>query len=306
MAKATSELASTPTQPQASLSFKKQPAKKARKEPEVYIFRLCEEHPKSHEGASIFPPIFIIPNKDTVLFNYGTSEEPNFMPRQIRYLDGHKTIFVDEQEEKGPVPETVLTSPRNTITFETGHLVVPSWNKPLYEFLTLSNQCEQNTNKLRQVKNIFRLIDLGGSDEDIIELGKKKDRAYDVARSASVEEMIPHAKFLGISFAHPSTGAERDFDAIREDYKAKALENPEKFLLYANNPKVKIQYLVERGLNEGVISTDIVKGQVHWVATKQFAGLIQTDKKAIDAVVDFASTDEGEAFMRTLRIQLNA
>jgi len=306
MSKTTSELASTPTQSsQTSLSQKKQPAtKKPKKQPEVYIFRLCEEHAKSHEGASIFPPIFIIPNKDTVLFNYGTAEEPNFMPRQVRYLSGYKTIFIDEQEEKSPVPEGAVNSPSNTITFETGHLIVQSWNKPLYDFLMSSNQCEQNTNKLRQVKNTFRLVDMGGRDEDVVELGKKKDRAYDIARSAELEEMIPHAKYLGISFSHPSTGEERDIDVIRENYKQKALENPEQFLLYANNPRLKILYLVDKGLDKNIITTALVKGQLHWTATKQMIALIGVDKKPAEAITDYALTDEGESFLRTLKAQL--
>ena len=306
MSKTTSELASTPTQSsQTSLSQKKQPAtKKPKKQPEMYIFRLCEEHPKSHEGASVFPPIFIIPNKGEVLFNYGTEDEPNYLPRQTRYLSGYKTIFVDEQEEKNPVPENALSGPSNTIAFENGHLVVPSWNKPLYDFLMSSNQCEQNINKLRQVKNIFKLVDMGGKDDDVVELGKKKDRAYDIARSAELEEMIPHAKYLGISFSHPSTGEERDMDVIRENYKQKALENPEQFLLYANNPRLKILYIVDKGLERSIITTGLVKGQLHWTATKQMITLIGVDKNPAEAITDYALTDEGESFLRTLKAQL--
>lgn len=302
MSKATSELASTPTKDsQAALSFKKQTAKKAKKEPEQYIFRLIQEHPKAYEGASIFPPRFTIANKDTVLFNYGTEEEPNYMPRQSRYLDGYNTIWVDEQEEKGVVPDVVVNSPKNIITFENGHIIVQSWNKTLYNFLITSNQCEQQVRKVKSVNNVFKLLDFHNSDENMVEIGKKKDMAYDIARSSEPSEMIPHAKFLGISFIHPSTGEERDLEAIREDYKARALANPEEFLLYANNPKVKVIYLVQKALESNVINTETIKGQVHWTATKQMIAPIVTNKKPVDAVVDYALSDEGEAFIRTLK-----
>ncbi len=311
MAKVSAELASTPTQaaPQPSLSFKKPPAptatKKPKRQPDQYVFRLVHEHVRSHEGASVFPPRFTVTNQDNILYNYGTAEEPDFRPRQIRYLDGYPTIFVDEQEEKGNITDSVTGNPKNSITFENGNLVVPAWNKQLYQFLLLSNQCEQNTNKLKMVKNVYRLLDFANSDEDTVELGKKKDRAYDVARNAAVEEMIPHAKYLGISFIHPATGEERDYDAIREDYKSKALENPEKFLLYANNPRIKTLYLVSRGLESNIITTGFVKGQAHWTATKQLIANIDVSKKPLDAITDYGMTDEGESFLRTLKAQVD-
>jgi len=302
MAQSLSELTSKST----SLTVKaKAPAvKKTKREPEFYIFRLVTEHPKYYESASIFPPRVMMPNTDAVLFNYGTEEEPDLQPRQIRYIDGLKSIFVDEQEANGPLPENLVSKQTNLITFQDGHLNVPSWNKALYQFLILNNQCENQKNKLKTINNLYRLLDFGNSDENIVELGKKKDRAYDVARSATDEDMIPHAKFLGISFVHHATGEERDVDAIREDYKAKALENPEQFLLYANNPKVKIRYAVQKGLDRGIITTGLVKGQFHWASSKQMIAEIGSNKDSADAITDFACSEEGESFYKTLKTQL--
>ena len=306
MSKATSELASTPTQGvQPSLSFKKPAAKKTKKKPDMYVFRLVHEHPKMHEGSSIFPPRYIITNQDNVLFNYGTDDEPDFSPRQIRYLDGFPTIFVDEQEEKGNITDSVTGNPKNVISFDNGHLVVPAWNKPLYDFLMASNQCEQNKNKLKQVKNTYRLLDFANSDSDVVEIGKKKDLAYDMARNSSLDEMIPHAKFLGISFVHASTGEERDWDAVREDYKSKALENPENFLLFVNNPRIKTIFLIEKGLERGIITTSLVKGQLHWMSSKQLIAPLDTSKSAKEAIADFATTEEGDSFVKTLKVQLS-
>jgi hypothetical protein len=307
MAKAFSELASTPTQvAQPSLSFKKPPApKKQKKDPEQYVFRLVKENFRRHEGESLFPPRFVVPNADTVLHNYGTESEPNYMPRQIRYVDGLKTIFVDEQEVNGNLPDSTTGNSRNNIVFENGHLVIPFWNKPLFNFLMAANQCEQNVNKMKPTKNVYRLVSFIENDDDRVELGKKKDAAYDHARNCSIEEMIPHAKFLGISFAHASTGEDRDYDAIREDYKAKALESPHDFLIYANNPRVKAQYIVQKALDNGIITTGVVKGQAHWKQTKQFICILDVSQKDLDAVTDFAMTEEGESFMRTLKAQID-
>jgi len=303
MAKAT-ELASVPTLDSSVTSSKKVAAKKAKREPEMYIFRLLKEHPKYHEGASIFPPYFTIPNKDIILWNFGTENEPDFQPREIRYIDGYKTIFVDEQEVNGPLADGVVNKQTNIITFNNGFLNVPSWNKPLVEFLSLNNQCSKNTNKFKRVSDTYMLLNLGNNDDNAVELGKKKDRAYDLARSASEEDMIPHAKFLGIPFVHASTGEERDMDVIREDYKAKALENPEKFLLMANNPKLKLRFLVEKGLEKSIITVGLVKNQAHWVATKQMITQLPANQTAVDALTEFATTEDGSGFISTLRMQL--
>jgi hypothetical protein len=158
---------------------------------------------------------------------------------------------------------------------------------------------------MKPTKNVYRLVSFIENDDDRVELGKKKDLAYDHARNCSIEEMIPHAKFLGISFAHASTGEDRGYDAIREDYKSKALESPSEFLIYANNPRVKAQYIVQKALDSGVVTTGVVKGQAHWNQTKQFICILDVSQKDLDAVTDFAMTEEGESFMRTLKAQID-
>lgn len=302
MSKLTSELASTPSQ---NYQLKKTPTKKTKLKPNNYVFRLVKEHPKMHVNSSIFPPRFILTNQDNVLFNYGTDDEPKFRPRQTRYLDGYPSIFIDEQDEKGNITDAITGNPKNIISFDDGHLSVPSWNQPLYDFLISSNQCEQNKNKLKQIENTFRLVDFANSDVDTVEVGKRKDLAYDMARNSSLDEMIPHAKFLGISFVHASTGEERDWDAVREDYKSKALENPDNFLLFANNPRIKTIFLIEKGLERGVITTSLVKGQLHWMSSKQLITSLDASRSTKEAIADFATTEEGDSFVKTLKVQLS-
>ena len=290
-------LASVPT-------IKKVKQTKVKKEPELYIFKLIHEHPKYYEGAKNFPPVYVVPNVDTVLWNFGTEEDPDVQPREIRYIDGLKTIFVDEQEANGKLPDSVLNKQTSIISFEDGHCRVPAWNKPKIQFMTLCNLCDKNVNKFKRVNSSYTLLEYGNTDENIVELGKKKDRAYDIARSCSEEDMIPHAKFLGIPFVHGETGEERDMDAIREDYKAKALQNPEKFLLHAANPKLKTRYLVEQGIDKGIVTTTLVKNQAHWSATKQLITSLPANENPIDALTEYGSTEDGQSFISTLKVQL--
>ena len=305
MAKSLSELTSNPTSvTEFTQKTKVSSVKKVKKEPDTYVFRLVTEHPKYYEGSSIFPPRIMIPNTDTILYNFGTDLDQDYQPRQIRYIEGLKTIFVDEQEVNAPLSDSMLNKTTNQIIFEDGHLRIPSWNKQLIQFLKLNNQCENQKNKFKSVNNLYKMLDFVNTDDNVVELGKKKDRAYDVARTATEEDMIPHAKFLGIAFIHGATGEDRDIDVIREDYKAKALENPENFLLYATNPKVKIRYMIEKALTNNIITIGLVKGQLHWTLSKHLITDIPVDKQAVDAITDYAYSEEGEAFCKTLKTQV--
>ena len=261
-----------------------------------------QEHPKLYEGASTFPPKFVIPNKDTVLV---MDANGNLTPRAIRYIDGHPSIFVDEQEPNGqPIPENVANRVGNEIVFENGFLRVPSYNKALVQYLKLNNQCEQQEKKFKQVNSTYRLLDFANSDEIVVKQGKLKDEAYDHARSASEADMIPHAKYLGIPFIHPITLEEREMAAIREDYKVKAIENPADFLKYASNPKIKIRFNVEKGLEKGIITTGIVKNQLHWGNTKIYITDLPSNLQPIDAIVDYVFKTGGDVFYKTLQAQV--
>lgn len=290
----------------AASSSKLAKAKAQKKEPDFYVFRLIKEHPKYYESASIFPPKFVIPNKDTILWEQKNEDgSTSMVVKRIRYIDGLDTIFVDEQEKNGQdIPEYMLNRPGNEIVLENGFLRVPAYNRALIQYLKLNNQCEQQTNKFKQVESVYRLLDFSNTDEKQIALGKAKDKAYDIARTITEEDMIPHAKFLGIPFIHSTTGEERDMDAIREDYKSKALNDPESFLKFANNPKIKIRFTVERGLEEGVITTGLVKNQLHWALSKQYITDLPTNISAVDAIVEYVFKPEGEAFYKTLQTQL--
>ena len=285
-------------------SAKPTKVKAVKKEPEYYVFRLVKEHPKYYESASIFPPKFVIPNKDTILYEEEKEGVKSMVVKRIRYIDGLDSIFVDDQEKNGELPEYMINRPGNEIVFENGFLRVPAYNRALLQFLKLGNQCEQQTNKFKQVESVYRLLDFGNTDEKQIALGKSKDKAYDLARTMPDEDMIPHAKFLGIPFIHTTTGEDRDMEAIREDYKSKALDNPEAFLKFANNPKVKIRFNVERAFEEGIITTGLVKNQLHWSLSKQYITDLPTNIPSVDAVVDFVFKTEGEAFYKTLQSQL--
>ena len=83
-----------------------------------------------------------------------------------------------------------------------------------------------------------------------------------------------------------------------------ALSSPENFLLFANNPRIKTIYIIEQAIKQNLITTDLVKNQLHWVATKQLITELNPSIKPVEAIADFAATEEGVGFLKTLRVQL--
>jgi hypothetical protein len=136
----------------------------------------------------------------------------------------------------------------------------------------------------------------------LLALGQIRAKAYELAKTARIEQLLPHAKFLNISFKHNDTGEAKDNDAIREEYIDYAYRNPQKFLESFTDPKVKIIYQI-RNLVEAADITIGGKtaGQAHWVSTGAFIAQLPPDRDPIEFLAEFAITKQGEEFSNNLR-----
>jgi hypothetical protein len=117
---------------------------------------------------------------------------------------------------------------------------------------------------------------------------------------APVEVFIPHAKFLGIKFIN-GYGVERSERAIRVDYLSYAEKNPETFIKTYNNPLVKVQYLVSKAMQVGMIDLSTMKGQAVWGDTKKFIAQIPDNKDTLTFLSEFSLTEKGKEFYAQLK-----
>lgn len=304
--------------------------KPLRTEPREFIFRLTKKYPEFFPGSSPYAARLALPMMDDILWPYIDGKPVNinkldtdltnavYQPRQIRYVSGANSHFVDEQE-LGNDAYKLDTNNRNRLldnevnrdrlTFERGEIKVAAFDTTLKNYLWCRNDSKnqhpfasQNGMKQKQLNIQYEMIDFGYADREKVSLGLQKEKAYEIARTARLEEMIPHAKFLNIQFNHSGTDEAKDMEAVREDYKDIALNNPKRFLDTFDDPRVKIIYHIRSLVEKGNISIGgRIAGQAHWAETGTMIAQLPPDKEPIDFLAEYALTKAGEEFSNNLR-----
>ena len=282
-------------------------------EQEVYVFELCKKYSTKHfEPNTVYgecPPYYSIPNTQVVYYDFNAGKPPvegsnaktGKGERLMRYIKGQASVFADEQslgDETAEHIEKVLGRQENRIEFTNGQLIVQQEQALLIEFLMNNNFREGSTSSKEK---LFRYIDEDKKEKELIENYNKKYAAINLAQDAEDEDMIHHAKFLGISFRNNNSGHQKSLELIRAEYVEKATANPVLFMKYINNPNVKNKFYVEEGIEKGIITTDIILGQLHWKESKQFVTTLDSSKSKVDAILDFVATEGGGRFLEDLK-----
>lgn len=269
-------------------------AKKA-KTPDKYIFQLTQTFYVSSPGKLPYPENWIMKNED-VIYDEATGTE-----RNIRYLEGVSTIWVDEQEHLSEQKQRQ----RPDIRFVNGFLTVPA-NKPsLLEFMMKSNMNADNKNRIEgATRPLYRWVNFQAEEEKSMQKAELKMDAMKIAMEAPVEMMIPHAKYLNIKFTN-NQNIERGERAIRFDYLGIAEKNPDMFIKTYNNPVVKTSYIIQKAMQVGLVDTSTVKGQAIWGDSKGFICQIPDGKPALEFLAEFALTEKGKEFYSQIKHIMN-
>lgn len=265
---------------------------KKKKEPKEYIFQLVDKFytSTSNYNRPPYPETYMVKNTDIIF------DEETGMERNIRYLEGVGTIFEDEQEHLSDFKKRQ----RPDIKFINGVMVVPANRTSLVKFLTISNMNESNKNTIAGTRHIYRLLDFEAQEEQAITKAETRMDAMKLAMSAPVENMIPHAQFLGVRFRN-QYNEERGEKAIRVDYLDFADKNPDAFIKSYNNPLVKVEYIIRKGVGVSLIDLDSSKGQAIWGDSKKFIVQIPDNVEAVKFLSEFCLTEKGKDFYAQLK-----
>ena len=271
--------------------IKIEPIKK-KTEPKEYIFQLVDKFYSSTSNypRPPYPETYFVRNTD-VIFDEETQTE-----RNIRYLEGVSTIFEDEQEHLSEFKKRQ----RPEIKFINGVLVVASNRTSLVKFLLSSNMNEGNKNPISGTRKVYRLLDFEAQEEQAINKAETRMNAMKLAMDAPVENMIPHAQYLGVKFKN-QYGDDRGDKAIRVDYLDYADKNPDLFIKTYNNPLVKVEYLIRKAMSVNLIDTETSKGQAIWGDTKKFITQIPDRTDSVKYLSELCLTEKGKDFYSQLK-----
>lgn len=219
----------------ASVSEKKaeEPKKKIygeQKKPDVIIYRLIKQNDvKLRDDTPLYPPYIRFPNKDIIVWEDGT--------REIRWLPGEQSIFVDEQEKDGRrIPENILNNPNNRFEVINGDIRVRPHEKTKMQFLDMCNRNIESTHRTGTVEAMFKRYTEEARIKELGEKQVKQQEAMKKAFEASEEMVYFHAPLMKIDLRNPATNESREYEAIRTDYRQLAMDRPEVFLkIYEEN-----------------------------------------------------------------------
>ena len=265
---------------------------KARKEPENYIFEMVGDFPKDPENGTIRYPYWGMQNSQLVY------DEETGTTRMARLIRGHSSIWVDDQKD---LDEKYVARNKPNLAFNNGQLVIPAADKNTIKFLMLRSDFAGCKQPAVNMKTRYRLIDTEGEESKRLELKKKIKDAHDKAWAASMEDLIPHAKFLGITFTN-AKGLDKTPEALRADYVDKAQgaglkderaieQQVDLFLRTYQNPKVKMYGLVKKAFEQDIIV--FIDGQAIWNDTKVVICQVPHDKNVADYLAEMMLTKEG-------------
>ena len=274
-------------------------AEKLKKEPDVYVFRLIKKNEVIRDadglvlvqGEPEYPPYFSINNPCNVSFGGNR--------RKMRYLDGFKSLWVDEQPEK--IDDGVLQSSLNTIVFSNGEARVNNDEKIKIEFLSNHPANAKSPYKIAGVIPLFELDDESVAALEELDLQDLRFDAMSKARGIKDDEMLVHAKVLGISYTEIDGQLSREMSSIKRDYRSFAEKNPKVYLETFEDPKTKISYWVKKAMEENLIDLATVPGQASWRKTKKIIAVIPQDKEAVDFLTNLTYTDAGVDFKKELQ-----
>lgn len=261
--------------------------KDQQREPEMYVFKLLtpdSQKPKTYESVVNEMPVF--------------DNETNAV-RTARLIRGASSIWMDEQE--GYTPQFIQRN-KLDIIFNNGFLRVPRTNKTLLNFLFNSDDYDKKENRLKGKKPKYTLVNTADMESKELEKEEARLRAINYAMNASVEEMMIHAEFLGISMTN-QFGEQKSVSKVRVEYAGKAGEKPDYFMSTAGTPVSKAQYFVKKGLESGILDVTTKKGYLIWKDSDKVITEIPFGKSAIESITNFvmSKTDEADSFYTRLK-----
>lgn len=224
--------------------------------------------------------------------------------RRMRLLRGAKSIWMDEQPPT-VFPEKYVAKNILSLEFENGVMIINA-NEPLKLQAALHTNCNEKVRKnagiyAKHKPYYFYEWNPVEQNEKAIAEEDAVIKAMQLAMTATVEEMVPHAHYLKIEFAD-EMGVAFDESALRAAYIRRAKNQPAKFLNSIHSPTVKIAFMIKKAMDKGLIDLGTQVGAAYWT-DGGFISTLPEGRDSSDYLIEFAMThgDANVAFMNQLK-----
>lgn len=232
-------------------------------------------------------------------------DEETQRPRYIRLVNGVNTIWKDEQDDR-KIDNALAERQAWRPEFNESFMILESPVDDLkIQYMMLLDGYDGKKNRITDRPPLFTWENKVTKSEDAYELKKKKREAMDAAFNlveSNIEEIYPHARYLGINFKD-GYGEQKSEAAIANEYVTIAENNPELFLKSLNSPIVKVRHMIYQAVQDGFVDLNHMRGQAHWGESKAFITTMDMSKSTEDSLSDFAMSEDGVEFVKTLKLR---
>ena len=231
-------------------------------EDKVFIFQLTKEntkpnyfsnvHPTTFNGGTAvrFPAQVDIPSTDRI-------KDAEGKVRNIRYLLGAKTIFVDEMtaEEKSNPTEHYLK-------IVNGQIIAPGYDKCLVDYLFSANWNRDAKGKIADKPDEYFLVDREAHFSKILNSSTEKAKARDWCTTAPIDDIVNYALILyGSDFVFNSNKSPAE---LRVDLSNTANLNATKFMADKDTDSTYRKGVIIRAIHNGIIVKNLQTNAVAW------------------------------------------
>jgi len=259
-------------------------AKPKKQRKETFLYELVNSSQDPFTGKKVYPVIYTIPSRD-IIYDPETNTQ-----RSIRYVQGEKSIFEDEQSDKASTQKV------KPLVFNSGVLAVPYTNPLLVKYLNSCNYNSNNPNRLSNSTAIFYLEDKGEEAKVSVQQSIKEVEAASVALKMPLEQLLGYARVLGVN-------VDKSTDEIRYDMMQIAKQDPQSFVDGLDDPRTEYAEVFILAKEYNVLSN--TKTDISWVN----GGMICTIPLGVSPVekaTDFFMSEEGEVVYKEVRRRLEA
>jgi hypothetical protein len=257
------------------------------------IFKLVNSN---RQGGVYIPYTDHVINPATI-----TEENKSGNVEMIRLLTGVPTIWVKEQKDLTP---EFIKQNRRSIEFPRGNkwISIPDWDKTAIEFMRV---CRHNVgNPLRKSGSKFEFFEY---DAEKIAQWEFEQEALEadmivIAKTQSIEKMMKHAPFIGISMVD-EYGLPRGEMSIRKEYMIAAKRNPELFRDTVDSEEVDVQFMIHKLIQEMKIDLGRESNKAFWSKGGELICFIPQNEKPLFFLTKFALTpsEEGRKFKEQIK-----
>jgi len=271
-----------------------------------YMFELAKKNPEREQPVMDMSTKRPAPHKEFIPFRnivYTSQIVWNGDRRILRYYDGCKSIFSDEQPKDRETIEQLIKQTKRR-GFQEGKFGAYGDERMLLLYMTIASWNSESEFRTRSADAVW--IATNRDKQLSVESQKLDDQmeALKLAQEATEQKMFIHANYLGVPLMDYDSGNEFTTEEVRVKYRKQALRNPSEFISSYGNKKIELKYFINKALEQGLINNKFNKNKATWANSNteicDISGL-RSNEAISDRLFEFACTEEGEEFEIQLR-----